>query len=420
MSAPVEVHTRTRAFRSLRSAPFRRLWAAAVLLALAQWMERLAVGWFVLDSTGSVFLTALSFAVQNIPGLILGPFAGAVSDRVYRPRVLSVAWAARGVALFAIALIVGVGGATLPLLLLVAISGSVRTFEVPAMQTLISDLVPREDRGNATGLYSVGVRGVGALGALSGGLIIDAFGPVPVFIIAALLPIAGIRLVTSIAAPRPAASAYTGVRGVWSDTIRGLQVIVRLPAVASLIALAVVVEIFGFAYNALLPAIADRVLEVDASGLGALAAAASIGSVGGSLVVSAVGDAPQRGRLLLGVTLAFGAAMMAFGANHVFGLALVLGGAVGAMATMFDALQWVLLQAHVPDELRGRVIGAWVWAIGFGWIGHLGLGALGDVVGVQAAVITAGAVVAWSASPRCCAHLNCAQHEHGCRAALGT
>jgi MFS family permease len=379
--------------RSLRYPAFRRLWAAAVLLALPQWMERLAVGWFVLDTTGSVFLAALSFAVQNIPGLILGPFAGAVSDRVYRPRVLRVVWAARGLALLAIAGVVGLGGTTALLLVFVALSGCVRTFEVPAVQTLIADLVAREDHGNATGMYSVGVRGVGAVGALTGGLIIDAFGPVPVFLLASMLPVAGIRLVSSIAAPQPAATAHAGVRGVWVDTARGLSVMLRLPMVASLIALAIVVEIFGFAYNALLPAIADHVLEVDASGLGALAAAASIGSVGGSLVVSAVGDAPRRGRVVIGVTLVFGAAIVAFGANEVFGIALVLAAAVGATATMFDALQWVLLQAHVPDELRGRVIGAWVWAIGFGWIGHLGLGALGDLVGVQAAVITAGAVV---------------------------
>jgi len=67
--------------------------------------------------------------------------------------------------------------------------------------------------------------------------------------------------------------------------------------------------------------------------------------------------------------------------------------AFSAPGYSFDALQWVLLQANVPDELRGRVIGAWVWAIGFGWAGHLGLGALGDVAGVEAAVVTAGVAV---------------------------
>ena len=51
------------------------------------------------------------------------------------------------------------------------------------------------------------------------------------------------------------------------------------------------------------------------------------------------------------------------------------------------------LLLNVPDEMRGRAIGAWVFAIGFGWIGHLGLGAVGEVFGVQWALAGAGIVV---------------------------
>jgi hypothetical protein len=47
----------------------------------------------------------------------------------------------------------------------------------------------------------------------------------------------------------------------------------------------------------------------------------------------------------------------------------------------------------VPDEMRGRAVGAWVFAIGFGWIGHLGMGAAGEVFGVQWALAGAGIVV---------------------------
>jgi len=47
----------------------------------------------------------------------------------------------------------------------------------------------------------------------------------------------------------------------------------------------------------------------------------------------------------------------------------------------------------VPDNMRGRAIGGWSFAIGFGWVGHLGLGALSELVGVQWALAGAGAVV---------------------------
>jgi hypothetical protein len=56
-------------------------------------------------------------------------------------------------------------------------------------------------------------------------------------------------------------------------------------------------------------------------------------------------------------------------------------------------MQWTLLQLNVPDEMRGRAVGAWVFAIGFGWIGHLGMGAVAEAVGVQTALAGAGIFV---------------------------
>src|SRR3546814_766169 len=65
--AVASTRPRQRRLRAFSYPGYGRLWSAAMLLALTQWMERLTVGWFVLDVTGSVFLTALSFAAQNIP-----------------------------------------------------------------------------------------------------------------------------------------------------------------------------------------------------------------------------------------------------------------------------------------------------------------------------------------------------------------
>ena len=77
----------------------------------------------------------------------------------------------------------------------------------------------------------------------------------------------------------------------------------------------------------------------------------------------------------------------------MFPLSLVLITGVGAMAAAFDAMQWILLQQHVPDHMRGRAIGGWVFAIGFGWIGHLALGGAAAAFGVQWALAAAGAMV---------------------------
>jgi hypothetical protein len=56
-------------------------------------------------------------------------------------------------------------------------------------------------------------------------------------------------------------------------------------------------------------------------------------------------------------------------------------------------MQWTLLQGKAPEDMRGRVIGGWVFAIGFGWLGLLSLGALGEFIGVQWALGGAGTLV---------------------------
>ena len=52
---------------SFEEPEFRKVWFGAVLFGLGMWMERLAIGWFVLDELGSVFLAALSFAIRTVP-----------------------------------------------------------------------------------------------------------------------------------------------------------------------------------------------------------------------------------------------------------------------------------------------------------------------------------------------------------------
>jgi hypothetical protein len=60
---------------------------------------------------------------------------------------------------------------------------------------------------------------------------------------------------------------------------------------------------------------------------------------------------------------------------------------------MVDALEWIMLQSNVPDRLRGRALGGWIFAIGFGWLGPISLGALAEVTSVGRAVATGGSLL---------------------------
>ncbi|MBM3140670.1 MAG: MFS transporter [Chloroflexi bacterium] len=384
---------RSRALYALGFPEFRRLWFGGVLDGLANWMERLAVGWLVLAETGSVFLAALSFAVRAAPHIVFGPFGGAVADRFERSRVLSTTASAKAALIGAIAVVVLAGWPpTWPVLALVALTGVARASETPATQALITDIVGGRRAANAIGLHSFGVRAMGMLGALGGGVLIDFAGAGIVFAIAAASLVAAAVVYASIRAPR-ARPATLATPSLLADAIAGLRAVIGIPVVAALLALAMGVEVLGFSYQSLMPAVAERVLRIDAAGLGTLTLFAGVGAIAGTAALSLLGESTPRGPLLIAVTLGFGAALIAFGQSERFVLSLLLVAAVGAMAAMFDALQWVLLQASVPDEMRGRVIGGWMSAIGFGWLGPIALGALAEAAGTRWALVGSGSLV---------------------------
>ena len=143
----------------------------------------------------------------------------------------------------------------------------------------------------------------------------------------------------------------------------------QMPTVSTLLWMAIVVEIFGFAYLSVLPALARDELMVTESGLGTLRLAMGVGAVGGAVVLSLLGDFRRKGPLLLGATMGYGLGMLGLAVSPGLLMAIALVAVVGAMAGMFDSMQWTLLQVSVPDGMRGRVIGGWVFAIGFGWLG---------------------------------------------------
>ena len=380
------------ALRALREPAFRRLWTASVLVAFSTWMERVAIGWLVLDATGSVFLAALSFALRKAPNLLLGLLAGAMADRVERRRLLMAVYLGRA------AVFVGIGGVVAgelrsiwPLLLLVVLSASTHTFEMPATQALIGDIVGLRQAASAVGLHALGVRSVGLLGALSAGLLLESVGPAPLFFGGALFLAVATAVVRSVRSV--GRGSRVARRSVLRDALDGVRTMARIPVVAMLLGLTLVVEIFAFSYQSLLPAVAKDVLLVGAAGLGTLTLAIGVGSIGGSAAVTMLGHRRRRGALLLGITFVYGALLLAFAATDRFALALVVGAGLGAMAAMFDALQWVLLQVHVPDQMRGRVLGGWMWAIGFGWIGPIALGGIAQMAGVPWALATGGSAV---------------------------
>ena len=361
---------------------FRRVWLASVIFSLGNWGERLATGWVVLNETDDVFLAAATFAVRQAPQLIFAPIGGAVADRFSRGKIVLLISIYKALILTALAIIAANGLEPLWLVFVIlGFSGVGQSFELPAIQGMVTSSVPRAFRMNAVAVQSTGMRAVGALGALAAGYAISAIG-VPVTFLASgsTFVVGGVLALFANKGLQTRKMVKTD--SVVRDVVDGLKLMSTLPIVRMILITAVLVEIFGFAYGAVMPAVAKNALNVDSEGLGTLTMMAGVGSVIGSVFLMALGNFRRKGLLLIGIAIAYGIFLATFSAPGSYAAALVLIMGVGASAAAFDAMQWTLLQLNVPDEMRGRAVGAWVFAIGFGWIGHLGMGAVGEAVGV--------------------------------------
>jgi MFS family permease len=352
-------------------------------------MQRLTISWFVLDQTGSVFLTAVSFAVRSAPNLIFGPVGGAIVDRYSRRKVLMIAAGLKvSVAVGMWLLVTQSDSLIWAVMVLVGLAGITAAFELPATQALAVDVVGRRNASNGVAMMSVATRAVGAIGALTGGLLIESAGPGIVFVIAALAFAIGGFAVSRVVVVQPGLGArgtshgLRAVGGFISSTFGGIRVLLGIPIVATLLIFAMVVEILGFTFQTVMPSLAEDVLGVGATGLGALTAMAAIGGLVGSVLITALSDFGRKGLLAIAIIFVYGVGLISLGISELFPLSLLIVAVVGIMASSFDALQWTLLMENVPDDMRGRAMGGWIFAIGFGWAGSLELGLIAEAYSV--------------------------------------
>ena len=205
---------------------FRLLWFSANFVALGIWAERLAVGWLVLEQTNSVLLSAATFAAGSAPSIIAAPIGGAVADRFPRNRLLLLTALIRATSILLIALVALSGFSNpWPIFVIVAFEGVVNSFDMPAKQGLITDIVPRESRMNAISVHSVGTRAVAAIGALASGIIAEFIGiPAALFVAASTSILIGAVIIAFVPNVRATVNrSSASVARIFKDAVIGIR-----------------------------------------------------------------------------------------------------------------------------------------------------------------------------------------------------
>ena len=369
----------------LSSPTFLRLWAIGGCVNTMRWFEVLTAALFTLDATGSGLAVAVVSAARTFPMLLLGAFAGVMSEAVDRKRVLLIGQIISGVTSATIAVLAALGVAH-PWHVGVAalVSGTVWSTEMSTRRRMVGECVEGTLVPRALALDTVTNSITRLIGPMAAGAAYQTTGlagaytaSTCVYLVAVIL-IAGLtyqqtsrRIVLS-HVPRDLAEAFAYARG--HLTIGGV------------LAVTIAMNMLGFCYAALVAPIGRQVFMVSPTLTGMLAGAESFGALLGGLWLT-TGETRLSGRtLMVGGSLLFlvCVSLMPFAPVFPLACALLVTGGIGSAA--FANMQTSLIVLHAPPHIRSRLMGLLTVCIGMGPLGILLIGALADHFGPLLAV----------------------------------
>jgi MFS family permease len=379
-------------FSSLRYYNYRLFFGGQIVSQTGSWMQRIAMGWFVLQITHSAFDVGIMAFASFLPFTLFGLFAGVLADRMDARRLVLGTQAAQ-LATSAVLAWIALAGIAQPWMLYAIgfANGLILVLDVPSRQQLTYRMVGREALPNAialnTSLFNssriFGPSLAGPVYALTGAGYCFLINAVSFF--AVLVGLLAMR--TSDFFPlerfeRPQ---------ILAGTREGLAYVLRNRTMLTLLMLTFLLSTFAFNFNVTLPVLADKTLHQPVWVYGALSALFGGGALIGALFTASRGRASLK-VMLLGAGLFTGAELLLAPVHNPW-LAAALLFFVGAGFTLWSANSNTSMQLAAPDHLRGRIIGLYFYAFnGTASVAGLFVGWLCARGGTELAFFIAGVV----------------------------
>ena len=381
-------------FRALRHRNFLLFWSGQTLSLIGTWMQSMAEGWLAFTLTRNAFLVGLVAAAQSLPILVLSLYAGVLVDRANKLRLVTICQSLFAMQSTGLWLLAWTNHITIHWLIAMAtVNGIISSIEIPARQSLVIELVGRDELPGAIALNSSGFNLARIVGPASAAIVMAKLGTAWCFGVNALsytTVLIGLFLIR-LPAWVPAQHRASPLQGI----IEGVRFMRGTPAVAALIGVVTVYSIFGVPYLTLMPVVAGERLGLGAGGYGLLLACVGVGGLCGALTLAAAGDRFPRHVVLSGASYVFSGLLILFALVRTplpaYALLLLIGFAMIVNSAQANAM----LQHLVPDELRGRIMAAYSFiVVGLSQVaGSFVAGAVARAAGVAWAIGGGGAVM---------------------------
>jgi MFS family permease len=341
-------------YRALRHRDYRLLLSAGILASIGGEIQAVAVGWELYDRTGDPAALGLAGLLQFLPVLLLALPAGYAADHYSRRVLFQAAQVTEAISSLSLAWLSYIQGPVPAIFMCLILGGVARAVRAPTRSSLLPQVVPPQDLGNAVTWNSSAWQFANVAGPALAGISIhfSAGQSGPTYLLAAGCSLVCVFLLMPIV-PRQAGAAPQLKRSM-SGLLAGARFVWNSELLLAAITLDLFAVLFGGA-TALLPIFAKDILQVGAQGLGWLRAAPAIGAL--VVAISLAHRPPLRrpGVSLLQAVAGFGVATIVFGLSHHFWLSFLMLALTGALDNVSVVVRGTLMQTLTPDEMRGRV-----------------------------------------------------------------
>ena len=371
---------------------FARLWAIGGFLGAMRWLEILVIGIYAFQVSGSPFVVAIMLVARMLPMALFGTFIGALVENMDRRQVLI--WTCVLMTLSALtgAIAAAINIMSLPLLAGVAfLNGLGWSTDFPVRRTLVGDVVEPKRLGHAMSLESATNSFTRMVGPLIGGAAYQVLGLGGAYAIAAV--IYGLTIIVAFGVAPPRRMKNADNRGSLLKRLKaGFAYTRQNNVITSVLIITVILNLFGFAYAAMIPVWAVENFNVNPVFVGLLASAEGGGAFLGSLTLAFWARPEHFRRLFLIGAVIFVAGLLIASKLTFYGVALLVLFVAGVGIAAFGAMQSTLILKESLPQYRSRVMGVLAACIGAGPLGVLNIGLIAELTSASTAIALSSAL----------------------------
>jgi MFS family permease len=341
----------------------RRLGTSFRWLLASSWVTNLGDGvvlaagpLLVASRTSEPFLVALAATLQWLPPLLFGLWAGVLTDRLDRRRLVVLVNLARGLVMALLAAAVATDVVTVPVILTALfLLGTAETFADNASQTMLPMLVHRDDLVLANARLTTGLVTLNQLAGPPIGAALFAVGQALPFAAEAVFIGLGVVLVSRVRLPAHGHTPAAEPRRIREDVVEGVRWVLHHAAVRTLVLTILIFNVtFGAAWSVLVLYATER-LGMGPVGFGLIT---TVGALGGLLGIVSYGWLTARislaGLMRVGLVIET-LTHLALALTTVPWVALSIFFVFGAHAFVWGTTSVTIRQRAVPTRLQGRV-----------------------------------------------------------------